>query len=219
MNVEQALEIYNQKGEYPLCKLFDELGCDKGPLYHYYSRFYQCLFEPIQSESFSLFEMGIGTNDTTLSSNMGENGKPGVSLRAWRQFFPNALIHGADVDRKTLFTSERIQTFYCDQRNKQDIEAMWNTPELRDKTFRIMLDDGLHELEACKILFENSIHKLEKGGVYIVEDIGVGHVVYPYLQQMIAWKKEYPDLLFWFFYVEPVVEKTKENYMMVCMRP
>ena len=171
MDVDKALSSYEQQREYPLCRLFNEVDCDKGPKYHYYSRFYQMLFEPIQQESFALFEMGIGTNDVSVPCNLGASAQQGTSLRAWERFFPNSHIYAADIDSKTLFQAERIQTFQCDQTKKESIQAMWNSDKLREKKFKIIIDDGLHEVQACKTFFENSIHKLEKGGVFIVEDI------------------------------------------------
>ena len=42
-------------------------------------------------------------------------GKPGASLRVWRDYFPNAIIYGADIDKDILFAEERIKTFYIDQ--------------------------------------------------------------------------------------------------------
>jgi hypothetical protein len=47
---------------------------------------------------------------------------------------------------------------------------MWNDPKLVEP-FDIIIEDGLHTFEANCIFFENSIHKLNKGGIYIVEDI------------------------------------------------
>jgi hypothetical protein len=218
MDVNQALETYEKETVTPLCTLFDTFGTDKGSHYHYYSRFYQSLFNPIQQESFSLFEMGIGTNDTQIGCNMGENGKPGASLRAWETYFPKAKLYAADIDPKIQFETPRIKTFCCDQTNPESIHAMWNSPELKERLFRVIIDDGLHEPNACRVFFENSIHKLEKGGVYIVEDIGVGNLVLPYLELVKYWALQYPDCRFWFFYVTPVVEKTKENWMIVCQR-
>ena len=34
-----------------------------------------------------------------------------------------------------------------------------------------MIDDGLHEFHAGKILFENAIQYLKPGGIYIIEDV------------------------------------------------
>ena len=37
--------------------------------------------------------------------------------------------------------------------------------------FDILIDDGCHRFEETIIFFENSINKLRKGGIYIIEDI------------------------------------------------
>ena len=37
--------------------------------------------------------------------------------------------------------------------------------------FDIIIEDGLHTFEANKCFFENSIHKVKRGGIYIIEDI------------------------------------------------
>ena len=41
--------------------------------------------------------------------------QPGASLRSWREYFPNAQIFGADVDRSILFNSDRINCCWVDQ--------------------------------------------------------------------------------------------------------
>jgi hypothetical protein len=47
---------------------------------------------------------------------------------------------------------------------------MWSLPEL-DCQFDLILEDGLHEFEANVLFFENSVHKLQNNGYYIIEDI------------------------------------------------
>jgi predicted methyltransferase len=37
--------------------------------------------------------------------------------------------------------------------------------------FKVIIDDGLHEFNANKNFLENSIHMLEKSGIYIIEDV------------------------------------------------
>jgi RNA polymerase subunit RPABC4/transcription elongation factor Spt4 len=49
------------------------------------------------------------------------------------------------------------------------IEELWNNEELTGG-FDIIIDDGSHEFEDTCIFFENSIHKLNKNGYYIIED-------------------------------------------------
>ena len=63
----------------------------------------------------NIFEIGLGTNYKNIVSNMGINGKPGASLRAFRDYCPNASVFGADIDKRILFEEERIKTFYVDQ--------------------------------------------------------------------------------------------------------
>ena len=113
--------------------------------------------------------MWNSTNNPILESNMTSTGRPGASLRVWRDFFPNANIYGADVDKKILFSDDRIYTFYVDQFNPQSIQEMWKNVD--QDNFDLIIDDGAHYFEANKNLFENSFFKLRKNGIYVIEDI------------------------------------------------
>jgi hypothetical protein len=144
-------------------------GSDKNT-WHNYTQIYFLLLEKYRNENINLFEMGIGTNNVNITSNMGANGRPGASLRAWSEFFPNATIFAADIDKNILFQEEKIKTFYCDQLSPEVIQSMWSSIEV---DFDIIVDDGLHTFEANVCLFENSIHKLKEDGIYIIEDIYV----------------------------------------------
>ena len=86
---------------------------------------------------------------------MNANGKPGASLRAWRDYFKNALIFGADIDKNILFQEDRITTFNLDQTNKNSITNMWS--DIKKNNFNLIIDDGLHTYKAVISLFENSI--------------------------------------------------------------
>ena len=100
---------------------------------------------------------------------MGLKGKPLASLRAWRDFFFNAEIFGADIDKDILINENRIKTFYVDQTKKESIQEMWKNISKSD--FDIIIDDGLHTFEANTCLFENSIKFLSDMGVYVIEDV------------------------------------------------
>jgi len=152
-----------------LCSLMTKYGSDKNT-WHNYTQIYFLLMEKYRNENINLFEMGIGTNNVNITSNMGANGRPGASLRAWSEFFPNATIFAADIDKNILFQEEKIKTFYCDQLSPEVIQSMWSSIEV---DFDIIVDDGLHTFEANVCLFENSIHKLKEDGIYIIEDIYV----------------------------------------------
>lgn len=151
-----------------LCDIMTKFGSDKGNNWHNYTSLYDLIFT---KKSVNLFELGLGTNDVTVPSNMGSNGKPGASLYGWREYFLDGNIYGADIDKKILFQSDRIKTYYCDQTNPESIKDLWNNPDLKDIQFDIIIDDGLHTFSANKCFLENSIHKLKDGGIYIIEDV------------------------------------------------
>lgn len=163
-----------------LTALFFKYGSDKGSPYaephpqtgwqpHTYADFYEMLFRFSRLHVERIFECGIGTTNPDILSSMGKLGMPGGSLRAWRDYFPNAIVIGADIDREILFSEERIQTFFLDQTNPETIKQFWK--ELNLEKFDVIIDDGLHEFEAGRTLFENSYEKLREGGIYIIEDV------------------------------------------------
>jgi hypothetical protein len=159
-----------------LCEIMGRNKSDKGDLnitesHHNYTTFYYSIFKDIADKELRIFELGLGTNDITINSNMGVNGRPGASLYGWSEFFKNSQIFGADIDKKILFNTDRIHTFYCDQTNPDVIKNMWDNEELLQDKFDIIIEDGLHEVNANVCFFENSIHKLKTGGYYIIEDI------------------------------------------------
>ena len=153
----------------PLCSLFREEGSDKGNSLHNYSALY---YEILQQHTFTVravFELGIGTTDPSIPCSMGKDGTPGASLRAWKRFFPEALIIGADIDKQILFEEDRIRTAYCDQRDTESISALWR--EFEGVYFDLMIDDGLHEFSANNTFLQASFERLKEGGIYIIEDI------------------------------------------------
>jgi 23S rRNA U2552 (ribose-2'-O)-methylase RlmE/FtsJ len=116
-----------------------------------------------------LLEIGIGTNSPGLVSTMGKNAKPGASLRAFVEFDSRINVIGADIDRKILFSSDRINCFYIDQKN---LESYYELSKFsRISKFDLIIDDGLHKFEANINLFENSFKFLSKEGIYIIEDV------------------------------------------------
>lgn len=153
-----------------LCSIMNKHGSDKGNGWHNYTIIYNHIFKSKRNDNINLFEVGLGTNNLDVPSNMGPNGKPGASVYGWREYFPNANIIGADIDKRILFNSERIKTYYTNQLKADDIKAMWDEID-NDILFDIMIDDGLHECHANINFLVNSIHKLKPDGIYIIEDI------------------------------------------------
>jgi len=167
--------VLNSKTE--LCTLMESEGSDKGGGWHNYSIVYHTMFSGMRDTEFSLFELGMGTTNPSIKSNMGPNGKPGASLRAWSRYFPKAKIFGADVDRDIVdgpYDSDRITTHWVDQTDAQAIESLW---QAFTDPFEIIIDDGLHEAHANLTFLENSYSRLSPGGVFVIEDILPGDVL------------------------------------------
>ena len=175
-----------------LCKIMDVNKSDKG--YLKYTTFYYDIFNDIRKCPLRIFELGIGTNNVNIASNMGKNGRPGASLYGWSDFFYNSKIYGADIDTNILFNNKKIKTFFCDQTNPTIIHDMWNNPELKDG-FDIIIDDGLHQFNANVCFFENSIHKLNPNGYYIIEDIK-SYEIFLFDRAIRKWKRKYPNMSF-----------------------
>lgn len=175
----KIVSLYKQDPTNELAKLCDLYGSDKGEITseghpypwpsHTYTDYYSRLFGNSRHSIRKVFECGLGTNNPEIPSSMGSRGKPGASLRVWRDYFPNASVWGADIDREVLFQEERIRTFYLNQLDIESIEEFWKTVGVRD--FDFMLDDGLHTFEAGTTLFSCSIDFLAKSGVYVIEDV------------------------------------------------
>ena len=148
----------------------------------------------MRNKPLRVFELGLGTNNLDVPSNMGPHGRPGASLYGWNQFFPTAKIFGADIDTRILFNTSAIKTYYCDQTSPQIINKMWETSELHEP-FDIIIDDGLHTFGANVCFFENSIHKLANGGYYIIEDITRPDII-QFEGVFTIWRQIYTDLTF-----------------------
>lgn len=67
-----------------LKEFLDLHGSDKASLHNYYL-LYGYFFTYFKSPP-KILEIGLGSNDSRILSNMGPNGRPGESLRAFRDF-------------------------------------------------------------------------------------------------------------------------------------
>ena len=179
LSLRKRIVYYCPDQSNKLTYLFQKYGSDKGAFRvkshpypwppHTYSDLYDEMWKNERHKIHKIFECGIGTNSQVVQSNMGPSGIPGASLYAWRDYFPNAEIYGADIDREILFKDNRIKTYWVDQLSPEAIQSLWE--EIGENNFDIMLDDGLHRFQAGSTLFINSIHALADDGVYIIEDV------------------------------------------------
>jgi hypothetical protein len=193
---------YNADISTPLCEIMAKNKSDKGnpnieKAWHNYTILYYDMFKDLKDKNIRIFEIGIGANDPNIEINLVNNSTPGASLYGWAEFFPNALIFGADIDQQIMFEFDRIKTYYCDQTDSESIKKLWCHSELNED-FDIIIDDALHTVDANKCFFENSIHKLKKGGFFIIEDIDNYIEKHKMKLQIKLWEKQYPHLSFQF---------------------
>jgi len=163
--------------------LCDKYGTDKGEAssqgnpYHWpshnYADIYELMFRLRRNDVKLVIECGIGTNNPNLLSSMTKDGKPGASLRLWRDFFPKAQVIGFDIDADILFEEDRINTYQCDQTNAVSVAAFCESASLTRSSVDIIIDDGLHEFYAGKSLFEAMNKYLASDGIYVIEDVTV----------------------------------------------
>lgn len=150
-----------------LKEFLDSHGSDKAN-FHNYHYLYGSLLSNTNSIN-NIFEIGLGSNNIDVVSNMGAHGKPGASLRAFRDFCPNANIFGADIDEKILFEDVRIKTFFVDQTQPNTFASISN---IVPKDFDLVIDDGLHSPNANIESLRFGLGIVKCGGWVVIEDIG-----------------------------------------------
>lgn len=122
-------------------------------LSHHFIDIYADIFESLMDKPIRLLEIGI---------------YHGNSLRLWRDYFINGLIHGIDIDNKYLFFGNRIICEKADQSNRDDLSRLIIKI---GGAFDIIIDDGSHIMHDQQLSFGYLFQHLKHGGFYIIEDL------------------------------------------------
>jgi hypothetical protein len=172
LGISNAQDLVVSNGDLEAAKeikrYFDMYGSDKATLHDYHN-----IYGPIlkhRDEIRGVLEIGLGTNNTSVVSNMGAGGRPGASLRAFRDFLKSATIFGADIDTRILFADERIKTFFVDQ---TDLATLTELGESVPSDLDLIIDDGLHSPNANIATLQFGLNKIKRGGWVVIEDIGL----------------------------------------------
>lgn len=148
--------------------LFEHYGSDKTR--SGYDTIYNTLLKNQRKRITSVLEVGIGTLNPDAPSSMvgyaAPHYQPGGSLRAWRDYFPNAHIVGIDTQPDTQFTENRITTWLVDSTNLTNLYVA-----LLEQSFDLIIDDGDHHPTSQLITLNNLWPRVKPGGAYIIEDI------------------------------------------------
>jgi len=130
--------------------------------YHNYIPIYDLFLNHKRNKINNVLEIGIGSVENGQMKHVN-NYKTGNSLRCWRDYFPNAIIHGIDIYECDL-NEERIKTYLINQTDSEKLN------ELNYK-FDLIIDDGSHILEDQVYSFKILESKLSTDGIYVIEDI------------------------------------------------
>jgi hypothetical protein len=130
-----------------------------------YAQRYERYFAPLRNLPLKILEIGIGGYDDPREG--------GDSLRAWKQYFPNAQLYGIDIVDKKALEQDRIKTFQGSQDDPAFLERVIAEIGKPD----IIIDDGSHRNQHVIATFKLLYPQLEdEGGIYIVEDTHFSYV-------------------------------------------
>lgn len=136
--------------------LFFKYKADKTPrLKHHYSDIYYELFKDRRETVKKVLEIGVAE---------------GASLFAWRDFFPNATIYGAEIDQKRVDLmkgQDRIEVYKFDQSTARDVDTLFRWLE----KLEIVIDDGSHNPLEQLFTCVGAMPLLNKDVIYIIEDV------------------------------------------------
>jgi len=161
-------------------KLGIKYGTDKATKHHYLDVYYD-LFKDRRNEVEKVLEIGVGE---------------GAGLRMFRDFFPNAMICGADNDLMRIFTAERIEVIKCDQSDETDLVNLSANVGI---DIDLVIDDGSHKPEDQLFTCLTLMPLLNKNVTYVIEDVADLSIVEPiskeYSTNIVECGKRYDDRL------------------------
>lgn len=149
-----------------LCELAYKYGADKCPqINHNYTPFYYELFKDRRQSIKKVFEFGVGNFRQFKHI---PNYTRGASLYMWRDFFPNAQIYGADIVEESVFKTDRLETFQCDETDKEQVVELMK--KIGSDSIDLFVDDASHHVHDQRFLCETVMPLLKKDVIYIIED-------------------------------------------------
>jgi hypothetical protein len=120
---------------------------------HGFCGFYHAHLAPVRQDIRKVLEIGIFR---------------GASLRMWRDYCPNAVIHGFDRNVPPEPLPDRIEVHRGDQANR---DALRRLLEATGSGFDLIIDDGGHTMEQQQVSLGVLFPHLRPGGLYAVEDL------------------------------------------------
>lgn len=163
------METFNNPEQDVLGKILEHNRSDKSTT-HNYNILYSYILNILgKDKPLNILEVGMGTNNPNLVSSMGSEGRPGASLYSFRDYLPNAIIYGSDIDRDILFQEHRIKTAFVDQMKPETFRQM--SHDFDNVKFDLIIDDGLHSIGANINTLLYALNQVNDDGWVVIEDI------------------------------------------------
>ena len=126
---------------------------------HFYTPHYQRHFAGLRRKKLNILEIGIGGY---THQRVG-----GASLKVWKAFFPNSVIHAIDIDDKSFLQEQRIRIYQGSQFDGDFLAKLCAEIGALD----IVIDDGSHLNEHVIYTFNQLFPRLSENGIYVIEDL------------------------------------------------
>jgi hypothetical protein len=114
-----------------------------------------------------MLEIGIGSHNPQIPSNMIGIGSSGGSIKAFLELFPQWRIWAADIDPSCFFSAPRLN---CEVVNQRKLRSLRKLAQKLPK-LNLVVVDGLHKFYADFNSLFVLRSKMLCGGVFVIEDI------------------------------------------------
>ena len=175
-----------------LSKLGLKYGTDKIGK-HNYLPYYHKLFKDKRESVKKVVEIGAGE---------------GLGLRMFRDYFPNAMIYGGEIEKERCFKEDRIEVYECDQSKKKDLE---NLLKKTGTDLDIVIDDGSHEPFDQMSTCINILTMLTTDFIYFIEDVADDKLIERLGKEIKIGKKR--------FYVDEIKLGERYDDRVIIIRP
>lgn len=103
------------------------------------------------------------------------NNVTGASLWMWHDYFPNAHIHGIDIDPKWMVNRGRVSSYVGDQGNPRSLaeiasKACEGVPS-HSYGFDLIVDDAVHDPLIQLVALSALLPFMKPDGLYAIEDV------------------------------------------------
>jgi Methyltransferase domain len=142
-----------------LCRLAEAHDTDKGTQY---TQVYHRWLAHAREQRMRMLEIGLYN---------------GGSLRMWRDYLPNTVLHGIDIDARTLAYQDEVPNSQVRLVDQGDAGALERFVAELGGNYDFILDDGGHTMVQQIVSFEVLWPQVMPGGVYAIEDLGTSYYV------------------------------------------